>query len=68
MTKEIKEINVLEVLAEMEDFRKRNQNERKSPSDFCMRCLEAILARAAGYEDRMEWIEDLQALQDEETE
>lgn len=62
------EITALEVLAEMETFRKRNQDERKSPSDFCMRCLEAILAKAAGYESRMDWIEDLQKLQKMKTE
>lgn len=60
-----KEINVLEVLAEMEEFRKRNQNERQSPSDWCMRCLEAILARAAGYESRVDWTEELQKAKNE---
>jgi hypothetical protein len=60
----LKEINVMEVLAEMEDFRKRHEND-KSPSDWCMRCMEAILARAAGYDSRMDWIEDLQAIQAE---
>ena len=62
------EINALEVLAEMEAFRKNNQDERKSPSDFCMRCLEAILAKAAGYESRMDWIEELQKFPKAETE
>ena len=62
------EINALEVLAEMEAFRKKNQDERKSPSDFCMRCLESILAKAAGYESRMDWIEDLGKLQKAKTE
>ena len=62
------EINALEVLAEMEEFRQRNQDERKSPSDFCMRCLEAILAKAAGYESRMDWVEDLGKLQKAKTE
>ena len=62
------EINALEVLAEMEEFRKRNQDEKKSPSDFCMRCLEAILAKAAGYESRMDWVEDLGKLQKAKTE
>lgn len=62
------EINALEVLAEMEEFRKKNQDERKSHSDFCMRCLEAILAKAAGYESRMDWIEDLGKLQKAKTE
>jgi len=61
------EINALEVLAEMEAFRKRHEND-KSPSDWCMRCLEAILAKAAGYENRMVWIEDLQKLQKAENE
>ncbi len=62
------EINVLEVLAEMENFRKRNQDEIQSPSDFCMRCMEAILAKAAGYESRMTWIEELQRLQNAKNE
>jgi hypothetical protein len=61
-------INALEVLAEMEEFRKNNQNEKKSPSDFCMRCLEAILAKAAGYGSRMEWVAAVQRLQKTKTE
>lgn len=60
------EINALEVLAEMEEFRKRNQDERKSPSDFCMRCMQAILAKAAGYESRIDWSEEIGKLQKKE--
>ena len=40
----------LEVLDELDEFRHGHQNERLYPSDWCMRCMEAIVARACGFE------------------
>lgn len=59
------EINVLDILDQMDAFRRRHEND-KSPSDWCMRCMEAILAKAAGYESRTDWTDALNA--DESTE
>lgn len=52
------EINALATLAKMEDFRQHHQD-YKHPSDWCMRCLEAIVAKEAGYESRNDWTEAL---------
>lgn len=53
------EINVLEILAEMEHFRIGHQNERQHPADWCMRCMQAIVAKKAGYKSRNDWTEIL---------
>ncbi|MBS6217339.1 MAG: hypothetical protein KH704_10515 [Clostridiales bacterium] len=45
----------LEVLDELDEFRRGHQNERLYPSDWCMRCMEAIVARACGFEGRNNW-------------
>ena len=51
-------IDILRILDEMDDFRRKHH---QHPADWCMRCMEAILAGAAGYEDRNEWTEELKA-------
>lgn len=37
----------LELLDELDAFRRGHQDERLHPSDWCMRCMEAIVARPA---------------------
>ena len=51
----------LELLDELDAFRRGHQDERLHPSDWCMRCMEAIVARACGFEGRSEWNEALSA-------
>lgn len=53
-------VDAWEVLTEMDQFRKNHQDSRKDPADWCMRVMQAIVARAAGYESRIDWIEDIQ--------
>lgn len=60
------EINVLKVLDEMDKFRRKHQNDIPSCPDWCMRCMEAILAEAAGHKDRNDWTEALKANPDTE--
>ena len=55
------ELDVLKILDEMDDFRRRHQNAIQDPPDYCMRVLEAILAKAAGYNSRNDWTEALAA-------
>lgn len=61
MAKEIKmgNINVLAVLDEMDAFRRKHKDDKPATPDWCMRCMEAILAKAAGYNDRMSWTDEL---------
>lgn len=56
------EIDVLAVLDQMDEFRRTHQNDKQHPADWCMRCMEAILATAAGYESRNDWTEELKAI------
>ena len=58
---ETRQVDVLKVLDEMDTFRREHQNSNQHPSDWCMRCLEAILARAAGFEGRNAWTSALRA-------
>lgn len=60
-TSETRQVDVLQVLDEMDQFRREHQNSHLHPSDWCMRCLEAILAKAAGYQGRNKWTEALRA-------
>lgn len=53
------EINVLKLLDEMDKFRRDHQNSKEAPADWCMRVLEAIVAKHAGYGSRNEWTEKL---------
>ena len=55
------EIDILDLLDQLDQFRRKHQNERQHPSDYCMRCMEAIVARAAGYESRVDWTDALKA-------
>ena len=43
----------------MDRFRRTHQDQNKDPSDYCMRVMEAILARSAGYESRSLWTDEL---------
>lgn len=54
-------VSPLEVLDKLDEFRRGHQNERLYPSDWCMRCMEAIVARACGFEGRSAWTEALSA-------
>lgn len=53
------EINVLELLDEMDEFRRNQQNSNGSSADWCMRVLESIVAEHAGYLSRNEWTKEL---------
>ena len=55
------EIDVLKVLDEMDKFRREHQDEKISPPDWCMRVLEAILAKEAGFKGRAEWTDTLKS-------
>ena len=58
---EIRQVAVLKVLDEMDEFRRTHQDSRQHPSDFCMRCMEAIVAKAAGFQSRCDWTDALRA-------
>lgn len=51
----------LELLDELDEFRRGHQNGLLHPSDWCMRCMEAIVASACGFESRRDWNEALSA-------
>ena len=51
----------LELLDELDAFRRGHQDERLHPSDWCMRCMEAIVARACGFGSRADWTGALSA-------
>lgn len=53
------EINVLDILDKMDEFRRNHQNGKQNTPDFCMRVMEAILAKAAGYTSRNDWTDAL---------
>lgn len=53
------EIDVLAVLDEMDAFRRKHYYDNPSTPDFYMRVLEAMLARAAGYNSRTDWTDEL---------
>lgn len=59
---ELSREQALDLLDEMDEFRRNHQDSRKDPSDYCMRVLEAIVARRAGYNDRHCWQEDLKSI------
>lgn len=56
-----KRINTLELLDELDQFRRSHQNDQQHPSDWCMRVMEAIVAKAAGFDSRCEWTDALRA-------
>ena len=60
------QVSVLKILDEMDAFRRDHQNYKQHPSDWCMRCMEAIVARSAGFTNRNAWTDALKA--DENTE
>lgn len=49
----------LDILDELDKFRREHQDTRKHPADWCMRVMEAIIARAYGFSNRMEWVDAL---------
>ena len=50
-----------ELLDELDAFRRGHQDERLHPSDWCMRCMEANVARACGFASRADWTGALSA-------
>lgn len=52
---------LLKILGEMDAFRRAHQDQQKDPSDYCMRVMEAIVARAAGFSGRSEWTDQPKA-------
>lgn len=54
-------IDMLDLLDQLDEFRRNHQDQRKDPSDWCMRVMEAIVARAAGYESRADWTDALRS-------
>ena len=54
-------IDIHAVLDEMERTRHRHQHEHPR-ADWCMRVMEAILAREAGYTNRNDWTEELKQI------
>lgn len=56
------EMVYLDLLDEIDEFRRNHQNEKRDPSDFCMRSIEAIIARRAGYSSRADWTGALKAM------
>lgn len=53
------DIDILSVLDKMDAFRRKHENDKPATPDYCMRCLEAILAGAAGYKSRTDWTDAL---------
>lgn len=53
------EIDILALLDEMEDFRRRHYFDNPATPDFYMRVLAAMVARAGGYENRNQWTKAL---------
>lgn len=55
------EIDVLQVLDEMDSFRRKcyDKPDAECPTDWALRVAEAILAKAAGYSGRTAWTGDL---------
>lgn len=51
----------LELLDEIDEFRRNHQDEKKDPSDFCMRAIEAIIAKRCGMPSRADWTGELKA-------
>ena len=58
------DMSPLELLDKLDEFRRRHQNDKLHPSDWCMRVMEAIVARAHGFGDRMEWVQALKERQE----
>lgn len=54
-------VDVLAVLDLLDEFRRKHQNDKQHPADWCMRCMEAIVAKEAGYTGRNEWTDELLA-------
>lgn len=49
----------LQVLDEMDALRRKQWRQLPPPCDFYLRAMEAIVARAAGYESRTDWTDCL---------
>lgn len=53
------DIDILDILDQMDEFRRKHYFDKQPTPDYYMRVMEAILARAAGYTSRVDWIDDL---------
>lgn len=49
----------LEILDKLDEFRRKHQDDKQHPSDWCMRVMEAIVAEAFGFEGRNSWTDAL---------
>lgn len=57
---EIKEsVNALKVLDEIEQLRRKHENDKQQNNDWVLRVACAIIAKEAGYQSRMQWCEAL---------
>lgn len=52
-------INAIDILEKLEQFRQTHQNDKQHPSDWCMRVMEAIVAKEAGFTNRNDWTDIL---------
>ena len=51
----------LHMLDQMDVIRRKHSGSLPPPCDYYMRSMEAVIARAAGYESRNEWTDALKA-------
>lgn len=54
-------VDALAVLDDLDKFRRTHQDDRRHPSDWCMRVMEAIVAEAAEFRSRAAWADALLA-------
>lgn len=60
MKNNIKEtVNALQVLDEIDALRREHEHDKRQDNDFMLRVACAIIAKAAGYESRVDWCEAL---------
>ena len=52
-------IDEIEVLRKLEAFRVTHQNSKESPADWCMRVMQAIVAKEANISNRNEWTDKI---------
>lgn len=55
----LERVRALRILDELDAFRRSHQDDRQHPSDYCMRAMEAVVAKEYGFQNRMDWTEAL---------
>lgn len=55
-------LDALDILKKLEDFRLTHQDYKQHPSDWCMRVMQAIIAREAGYKSRNDWTDAIKTI------